>query len=41
MRFLPIVTQIFLWAAVFEAIAASGRADRPATRYDDLSPTTC
>ena len=26
MRFLPIVTQIFLWAAVFESAIASGRA---------------
>ena len=27
MRFLPIVTQIFLWKAIFEAIAAGGAAD--------------
>ena len=27
MRFLPIITQIFLWWAVFEAIVEPGQAD--------------
>ena len=30
MRFLPIVTQIFLWAAVFAAIEQPGRTDHVA-----------
>ena len=44
MRFLPIVTQIFLWAAVFAAVAAGGQraaAASPATATTTSSPTTC
>ena len=43
MRFLPIVTQIFLWWAIFEATRA-GRVPQPrfaAIRTTILSPTTC
>ena len=33
MRFLPVVTQIFLWSAVFEAAGASGFANRTIAGY--------
>lgn len=39
MRFLPIVTQIFLWAAVFQAMSSSGQATTATIRgyrYDDF-----
>jgi ABC-2 type transport system permease protein len=37
MRFLPIVTQIFLWAAIFEAVAAStGRTIVSGYSYQDM-----
>ena len=43
MRFLPIVTQIFLWAAVFSAMSAAGgsRQTSPATPTATSSPTIC
>ena len=43
MRFLPIVTQIFLWGAVFDRSAAGCATGRrsPATRTATSSPTTC
>ena len=33
MRFLPVVTQVFLWSAVFEAAGASGLANRTIAGY--------
>ncbi len=39
MRFLPIVTQIFLWSAVFGAMSSDGNAAAPSIRgyrYDDF-----
>ena len=33
MRFLPIVTQIFLWQAVFAGMGGSGKARWPATAW--------
>jgi ABC-2 type transport system permease protein len=39
MRFLPIITQIFLWWAVFEAMAGSGSVDEQSIRgyrYEDF-----
>ncbi len=45
MRFLPIVTQIFLWGAVFEGMRATGaaatRSRSPATAITISSRTTC
>ena len=43
MRFLPIVTQIFLWAAVFAGMSRSSgsRNPSPATPTTTSSPTTC
>ena len=44
MRFLPIVTQIFLWGAVFEGMRATGAGRRtasPATATTISSRTTC
>ncbi len=44
MRFLPIVTQIFLWQAIFSAIAVSRQrrhVDSPATPTTTSSPITC
>ncbi|GIW89902.1 MAG: ABC transporter permease [Pirellulaceae bacterium] len=36
MRFLPIITQIFLWRAVFDAVQTSGRADVAGYRFEDV-----
>ncbi len=36
MRFLPIVTQIFLWGAVFRPSRRQRQHRSPATRYDDM-----
>ena len=43
MRFLPLVTQIFLWGAVFTAIGqpATLRIRWPATRTTTSSPIIC
>ena len=42
MRFLPIVTQVFLWSAVFSAMEAPAEAGRSsATPTATSSPTTC
>ena len=40
MRFLPIVTQIFLWGAIFEAHAGQEQLAR-GTATRTLSPITC
>ncbi len=36
MRFLPIITQIFLWRAVFDAVQASGRTQVAGYRFEDV-----
>jgi ABC-2 type transport system permease protein len=36
MRFLPIITQIFLWRAVFDAVAVSGRQVIVGYRFEDV-----
>ncbi len=46
MRFLPIVTQVFLWGAVFAGMGAAARlvavqGRSPATATTTWSPTIC